>query len=347
MVPSPSELKSLIPASSEDLCFIQKSRSLTKRILEKKEKKLAILVGPCSIHNEESALEYAQKLWTLSKKLRTLFPIMRVFLEKPRTLTGWKGILYDPDLNGSFAIKKGLFLSRKILLGINRIGIPCASELLDPITVPYFADLLSWGLIGARTSSSQIHRQIASQMEFPIGFKNDLHGEMDGAIHSILSSRLPHQRIGINEEGRVATFFTKGNPWSHLVLRGSLQKTNYEKPYVEQATNAMKAHHLNPLICMDCSHGNSQKNHKLQRIAFENTIQQRAKGNQNIISVMLESYLYPGKQPLKDSKALEYGVSITDACIGWEETQELILSAEETLSSSSKEDPTSINFVQK
>ncbi len=329
---SPKELKNNFPLAQEDCAFISKSRTSAKNIITKKEQRIALLVGPCSIHNLDAALEYGQKLYALSKQLKTIFPIMRVFLEKPRTSTGWRGILYDPHLDHSHRIEDGLALSRKILLKLTEMQVPCATELLDPITVPYFEDLITWGIVGARTTSSPLHRLLASQLNFPVGFKNDLHGSIDTAIHSIICARLSHQRIGINEEGSVDTFLTQGNPWTHLVLRGSHLAPNYDEAHVSQAICAMNANHIPSIICIDCSHGNSHKNHTLQRIAFQSAVQQRLTKNMNLVAIMLESHLFEGKQPLKKEKPLNYGVSITDACIGWKETESLILWAEEMLS---------------
>ncbi len=336
---SPKELKNLLPLTGQDIAFISETRNIAKNIIKKKDKRIALLVGPCSIHDPTSALEYGQKLKSLS--LKTIFPIMRVFLEKPRTSVGWKGFLYDPHLDQSNYIEEGILRSRKLLLDLTQMQVPCVSEFLDPMTAPYFEDLMTWGIIGARTTSSQPHRLLASGLDFPVGFKNDLHGEIDTAINSILSTRLSHQRIGINEDGKVDTFLTLGNPWAHLVLRGSLHSTNYDQEHVLKAMNAMNAHHIPPSICIDCSHGNSQKNHTLQRKSFQSAIHQKLQGNLNLIGVMLESHLFEGKQSLKKAKTLDYGVSITDACIGWKETESLIDWAEEMLS------PTLMSFVQK
>lgn len=324
-LPSPAQLKSEYPLKSP--AFILEARKSAAAILKRTDPRLAAIIGPCSIHDSVSALEYAGKLKTLSSEIdHRFFPIMRVFVEKPRTKIGWKGLLYDPSLDGSHDIVLGLRKSREIMLKIIELGLPIAAELLDPMAVPYFDDLIVWGLIGARTSSSQPHRQMASALSFPVGFKNDCQGRLDEAIAAIHSSRIAHSHIGINADGKVIAVNSTGNPLSHLVLRGSDNHPNYDPASIGQATKLLRNHHLETSLLIDCSHGNCGKDHRRQAAVFESVVEQ-AMNNRSIAGFMLESHLFEGKQPLgEDPALLNYGVSITDACIGWEETESLLRS---------------------
>ncbi len=300
-------------------------------------------MGPCSIHDPKVALDYAAHLKTIFEKTENFFPVMRVFLEKPRTHKGWKGLIYDPHLNGTNDIGSGLEIARKLLLDLAELEIPCATELLEPLALPYFEDLITWGMIGARTSASQPHRQLASGLPFPIGFKNGIHGELDVAIHGILSARDAHTYLSMNREGSICAKKTEGNPYAHLVLRGSEHSINYDPKSIHNASEALLSHHLEAHIVIDCSHGNSKKDHRLQSKAFQSTIEQISQGNTSISGLMLESHLSEGKQPIAPLSSLQYGVSITDSCIGWKETESLILSADEILSFC----PRSMSSVQK
>lgn len=324
-LPSPAQIKQECPLTSRD--SIASWRNTAKHILQRVDQRLVAIVGPCSVHDPESAIEYAIRLKNLSAEIdKNFFPIMRLFIEKPRTRLGWKGMLYDPHLDGSNNIAAGLRKSRELILKIAEIGIPCATEILEPIVAPYFDDLIVWGLIGARTSASQPHRQVASGFSFPIGFKNDYRGEYDVAISGVLTARIPHTHIGIDSKGHVAAIHTRGNPLSHLVLRGSDSHPNYDASSVEKALHALHEHHLEARILIDCSHGNCGKDHRRQRMAFESVIEQAAE-NKAIAGFMLESHLFAGKQPLgEDPTLLNYGVSITDPCLGWEETETLLRS---------------------
>jgi 3-deoxy-7-phosphoheptulonate synthase len=324
-LPSPAQIKSEYPLRARD--FIAASRKTAQQILERKDRRLAVIVGPCSIHDPESALEYAKRLKKLTPEIsKTFFPIMRLFVEKPRTRLGWKGMLYDPHLDGSNDIAAGLRQSRALFLQIADLGVPCATEILEPIAAPYFDDLIVWGLIGARTSASQPHRQIASGLPFPVGFKNDSQGELDVAIAGILASRIGHSYIGINAQGQVAALQTEGNCLSHLVLRGSDSHPNYDAASVAQALHTLREHRLEPRLLIDCSHGNCGKNHRRQKTVFEAVLEQ-AEENKAIAGLMLESHLFGGKQPLGDDRSLlSYGVSITDPCLDWEETETLLRS---------------------
>ena len=336
-LPFPRQLIEKFPLSERDQKFIAQSRKTSANIVRGNSEKKALIVGPCSIHDPESTIEYAKKLKNLSEKLEKFFPIMRLFIEKPRTSGGWKGFLYDPDLKGRGDIAKGLELSRELLLELTKIEVPCAIELLDPLVSPYLEDLICWGMIGARTSASQVHRQLASGLKFPIGFKNSIHGELDVAIHGILSSKDSHTHLSVDQSGYICQKVTSGNGLSHLVLRGSNTKTNYDPASLELARKHLEKEGLNPMVLIDCSHGNSQKNHLLQAQVFRTCVEQIPHGG--IFGLMLESHLFPGKQSL--SKNLTYGVSVTDSCIGWSETEELVFWAEELLS------PISMSSVHK
>jgi len=326
---SPSELKRSIPSNP----FPVRARKTAQNILRRQDLRRAVLVGPCSIHDPTSALEYASKLKKLSIELEpSLFLIMRVFLEKPRSRFGWTGILYDPALDGSHQIEEGLRVSRTLLCELAKMEIPCATELLDPLAAYYFDDLIMWGLIGARTSASQPHRQLASRLDFPVGFKNDLQGHLEPAISSVLVSRQSHVHFGIDPSGYVCALKTQGNPWTHIVLRGSEQKPNFHPMDVETAFSSLKKHHLEPRLLIDCSHGNSGKDPQKQKKALFSVVEQ-AKTNPGIVGFMLESYLASGKQLLtKKPSILSYGVSVTDPCLSWEETEELLRFAAEELS---------------
>lgn len=326
---SPSQIRNQFLPSFETSEFIQKARKLSAEIVERKSNKIALLVGPCSIHDPSVALEYATRLKKLSEKTENFFIVMRLFLEKPRTNRGWKGLLYDPALDGTNDINLGLKTSRKLLLAMAELNMPCVTELLDPLTLPYLEDLITWGMIGARTCASQPHRQFASGLSFPVGFKNGVHGELDVALHGIISARDSHAHITIDDEGHICSKTTAGNPLTHLVLRGSNTTPNYDAVSVQEATTLLTMNDLVPSILIDCSHGNSEKNYQLQSRAFKSVIHQIVEGNSSISGLMLESHLNAGKQPLTEQ--LIYGVSITDSCMGWEETEELILWADKEL----------------
>ena len=337
----PLTLKNQLSQSTDNESFIKKSRSIASDILLGNDPRIVCIVGPCSIHDVKSARDYAERLKYLSHEVKdSLFLVMRVYCEKPRTKGNWKGLLYDPDLDGSNDIAKGLFLTRRLLLDLTTLEVPCAAEFLDPLAVSYFDDLITWGFIGARTASSQTHRQLASSFAFPIGFKNNVYGEIDSAINGILTARQPHVYLGIDESGSIAVQQSEGNPWTHLVLRGSESKTNYDPVSIATALETLNKNHLEPRLMIDCSHGNSGKDHRRQRPIFDSILHQIKTGDE-IFGLMLESHLLAGKQPQLDPQELAYGCSITDPCIGWEETEELLLEASALLS------PTVISSVQK
>jgi 3-deoxy-7-phosphoheptulonate synthase len=303
--------------------WIAKGRREISAIIRGDDDRLLVIAGPCSIHDVKAAKEYAQKLKEeCEKHKQDLLIVMRVYFEKPRTTVGWKGLINDPDLDGTFRINKGLRTARALLLDINNMGVLPACELLDTISPQFFADLVAWGAIGARTTESQVHRELASGMSMPVGFKNGTDGRVDIAIDAIRAASHPHHFLGVTKEGLSAIVSTKGNPSCHVVLRGRHGGTNYEAHHVHQAAQALAAAALPPAILIDCSHGNSQKIHTNQITVAQDICKQVSGGSRNIIGVMLESNLRPGRQdiPPQGPAALAYGISITDGCIGWEDT---------------------------
>ena len=325
-LPSPATIHSQFPLTASLSRLIATFRHQSTHILQRKDPRIALLVGPCSIHNPIEALEYARRLKELQKEVAPhFFLILRTFLEKPRTLFGWKGLLYDPHLDGSHAMEEGIKISRKLLLDLAELGVPTATELLDPLAAPYFCDLLTWGVIGARTATSQPHRQLASSLPFPIGFKNTIYGELEPSIFGVSSSRKSHSALGINLEGRIAAIQTRGNPWTHLILRGSHHGPNADPASIRKALDLLKLHHLEPTLGIDCSHGNSGKDLQVQSKVFEETFQLAKKEFPEIRMMMLESYLTRGHQKLSSHQNLAPGLSITDPCLSWEETVKLLL----------------------
>jgi 3-deoxy-7-phosphoheptulonate synthase len=333
---SPQEIRQLFPLSSAGAQFIAFARAQAKQIVLGKDHRKAIIVGPCSIHDRKSALEYAIRFKQLAQKVeKSCLLVMRVYVEKPRTITGWTGWLYDPHLDGSHQIETGLRWTRELFTTLVEMGIPIATEFVDPLTAFYFHDLITWGFIGARTSASQPHRQLASALPMPVGFKNSTDGNLDLAIHGIIAAQAPHRYIQVGQEGRLCSAQSEGNPFSHLVLRGAHDLPNYDDESVQIALEKLKQTRLNSRLMIDCAHGNSQKRHENQREVFKTVLEQIGSGNDKILGMMLESHLESGNQPLSENPAmLEYGVSITDPCIDWEVTEELVYSADESFSSS-------------
>ncbi len=326
---TPETLKANAPLSQANATFIYESRETVKAILNQTDKRKLIITGPCSIHDTKAALDYAKKLKACQEKANVkdkVFLMMRVYFEKPRTTIGWKGLINDPDINQTYTIEKGLSIARDLLLQITELGVPIASEILDPITPQYLSDLISWGSIGARTTESQIHREMASGLSMPIGFKNTTNGQPDLAINAMKAAQHEHSFIGTNKEGQISIVQTTGNPWTHLILRGGDSGPNYDPTSINDAIAKLKEANLNPNIIVDCSHGNSRKKHENQPIVFNNVLSQIQNGNDHIMGMMLESNLEAGNQPMQtDQSKLEYGVSITDSCIDWKTTEELIL----------------------
>ena len=307
---------------------VVQGREEIRRILTGDDRRLLLVVGPCSIHDEHAALEYARRIKGVAERLSDrLCIVMRVYFEKPRTTVGWKGLINDPHLNGTFDIPEGLRRARRLLLEINEMGMPCATEMLDPITPQYTADLVTWASIGARTTESQTHRQMASGLSMPVGFKNATDGNLQIAIDAMFSARTQHSFLGIDVEGRLCIVNTSGNPWGHVILRGGRGGTNYDPQTVQDAVAGMTKAGLAPNVMVDCSHANSDKDHRKQEAVWLNVLEQRAAGATNLIGMMLESNLFEGAQKLADPSKLAYGVSITDACLGWEKTEELFEAA--------------------
>ena len=318
---TPIKLHQDLPMSKENEKFVLEARKQIKEIIDGKDKRLLVISGPCSIHDSKAAKEYADKLKSIQKKYEeSLFIAMRVYFEKPRTTIGWKGLINDPDMNSSFDIKKGLHLSRELLLHLCNEKIPVATEFLDVFIPQYIADLISWGAIGARTTESQIHRQLASGLSMPIGFKNGTNGDIEVATQACFAAQKNHHFLSVNKEGQASIVGTIGNFHSHIILRGG-KKPNYDSKSVGQATNLLKKQNLPPKVMIDCSHSNSGKDFKKQKEVAIDVAQQIENGSQEIFAVMLESHLIEGVQKIsKNPFALTYGQSITDACMGWEDT---------------------------
>ncbi len=330
---TPNEVKSKLPLTDEAEKTVLNFRNEIEDILDGKDSRKFIVVGPCSIHDIKSAEEYAYRLKNLSDRVSDkLLLIMRVYFEKPRTTVGWKGLINDPDMDDSFHIEKGLLTARSLLIKITVLGLPAATEALDPIVPQYIGELIAWSAIGARTTESQTHREMASGLSMPVGFKNGTDGSVQVALNALESARKPHHFLGINATGQVSIFKTKGNAYGHIILRGGAKQPNFDAANVKIAEEKLKAANLPPKIVIDCSHGNSNKDYKKQSAVFENVIQQILEGNASIVGMMLESNLYEGNQPIPSQlEELKYGVSVTDKCINWEETERIILAAYEKL----------------
>ena len=323
---TPIDLVNKLPITPDVEQVVLSGREQVRSILNSDDPRLLVIVGPCSIHNKDIALEYARRLNELSQDLSDrLMIVMRVYFEKPRTTVGWKGLIYDPRLNDSFDIEAGLIEARSLLLEIGQMGMYAGTEFLDPVVPQYLAGLITWSTIGARTTESQIHRQMASGLSMLVGFKTGTDGNAQIAVDAMLSARSPHGFLGLDHEGRTALVRTTGNPEGHLVLRGGSQGPNFGAEAVAEAKRRLEVAGVRSQLLVDCSHGNSNKDHTQQGSAFKDVVSQKAAGDQNIIGLMLESNLNPGSQKLcQDPSQLEYGVSITDACIGWGGTEELL-----------------------
>ena len=322
---SPKDLKEKLPVDEKIADTVITGRREVENILTGKDSRMLVIVGPCSIHDTDAALEYARKLLALRIELQEdLCIIMRVYFEKPRTTLGWKGFINDPHLDDTYDIVHGLFYARKLLLDINEIGVPAATEFLDPITPQYVADVVSWAAIGARTIESQTHRQMASGLSMPVGFKNSTDGRLNVAIDAIRSAMHPHSFLGIDQEGHSSVITTKGNPFGHLVLRGG-EQPNYDPESIALAESWIAKGGLEQSLLVDCSHANSGKKHEQQLKVWENILKQKTDGNKSIAGVMIESNICGGNQPFpEDPDKLRYGVSITDECLSWEETERML-----------------------
>ena len=325
-LPTPQEIHAELPLRPEMEDFVARSRETIENIIHRRDRRLLVVAGPCSIDNYDAAIDYADRLKTLAKKVESKFVlVMRTYFEKPRTTIGWKGMVYDPDLDKTFNIEKGLRLSRKLLLAMAEKELPTATEFLDPIIPQYLSDLISWAAIGARTTESQTHRQLVSGLSMPVGFKNATDGSIHIAIDAIKTASAKHSFLGVINDGRTGVFHTKGNRNCNIILRGSATATNYGSEYIAFTEELMRKSGLEPSIIIDCSHGNSLRNPLNQPAAFRDVIGQVKNGATAIAGVMLESYLKTGKQPMKSRAELTYGLSITDGCLGWDETDALIL----------------------
>jgi 3-deoxy-7-phosphoheptulonate synthase len=319
---TPDDLKLRLPLTERAEKTVFEARIAIEQVLQRLDPRLMVVVGPCSVHDPIAALDYAHRLKKLASELRdTLLIVMRVYFEKPRTTTGWKGLINDPHMDDSFDIEEGLIKARKLLLSIAEFGLPAGTEALDPISPQYLSDLVSWAAIGARTTESQTHRELASGLSTPVGFKNGTDGGLQVAINALVSVSKPHSFLGINPNGQVAVIRTKGNQYGHIVLRGGAQP-NYDSVAIALAEQELAKHKLAPNIVVDCSHANSNKDHALQPLVLHDVVHQILEGNRSIIGVMIESNLHAGNQPIpKDLSTLRYGVSVTDACIDWATTE--------------------------
>lgn len=319
---TPNSIKKDLPISDKAIEAVRTSRQIIRNILDKQDHRLFVVLGPCSIHNTEAAKDYALKLKELTEEVKdTLFLVMRVYFEKPRTTVGWKGLINDPYLNDTFKIEDGLHIARKLLIELAEMGLPLSTEALDPISPQYLQDLITWSAIGARTTESQTHREMASGLSSAIGFKNGTDGNIEVAINALQSVANPHRFLGINEEGQVAVVKTKGNKYAHIVLRGGGGKPNYDSVSVTLCEQELVKKGITPNIMIDCSHANSNKDPNLQPLVMDNVANQIVEGNQSIVGLMIESHLKSGSQKITQNlNELEYGVSITDGCIGWETT---------------------------
>ena len=329
---APDILKKELPVSALAEKTVVSGRQTIENILGKKDRRLLAIVGPCSIHDEKAAIEYASRLNRLRKQVAdTLFVVMRVYFEKPRTTVGWKGLINDPYLDGTCDMTAGLRKARSLLTQINEMGLPAATEMLDTITAQYVADLVSWSAIGARTSESQTHRELASGLSMPVGFKNGTDGNLSSAINALTAARAPQSFLGIDQDGKTCVVQTNGNPWVHIVLRGG-KRPNYDPISLEEARLKLIEKDLPQTLMVDCSHANSMKKYQGQAVVWKSVIGQYLAENEALIGLMLESNLHEGNQRFSgDVSALKYGVSITDECISWDTTEELLLWAHDKI----------------
>ena len=323
LMPSPDTITSREPLTEAAAPAVTAARATLRRILDREDRRIFAIVGPCSIHDPIAGMDYARRLRRLADELAdTMVLVMRVYFEKPRTSTGWKGYINDPRMDDSFRIEEGMGKARRFLLDVAELGLPAATEALDPIAPQYLGDLIAWSAIGARTSESQTHREMASGLSTPVGFKNATDGDLGIAINAILSASHPHCFLGINGEGRSAIIRTRGNRHGHVVLRGGGGRPNYDSVSVALAEQALAKVSLPGNLVIDCSHANSFKNPEYQPLVLQNVVNQIRDGNRSIVGVMLESHIVAGSQPIpKDLSQLEYGCSVTDACIDWETTE--------------------------
>ena len=330
---TPADIKADLPLTERAERTVVNGRQAIERVLDHTDHRLMVVVGPCSIHDTKAAIDYAQRLKKLADEVSdTLFVVMRVYFEKPRTTTGWKGLINDPHMNDSFDIDAGLRMARKLLIELNEIGLPAGTEALDPISPQYLGDLVTWSAIGARTTESQTHRELASGLSTPVGFKNGTDGSLTVAINALHSVSSPHSFFGIDQSGQVAVIRTKGNEYGHIVLRGGANGSNYDSVTISLVEKDLEKAGLPANIAVDCSHANSNKDYKLQPLVLNDCVHQIMHGNKSITGVMLESNIGAGNQKLpEDLSELKYGVSITDACVDWETTETILREARDKL----------------
>ncbi len=333
VMPSPDDVKARLPLGEDLARRVLDGRRTLEAILDGRDPRLFAVVGPCSIHDPTAGLEYARRLQALAKEVEdTLFVVMRVYFEKPRTSVGWKGFINDPDMDDSFRIDQGMERARRFLLDVVGLGLCAGTEALDPIAPQYLGDLITWTAIGARTSESQTHREMSSGLSTPVGFKNGTDGDVDAAINAIVSAGQPHAFLGINGQGRSAIIRTRGNRYGHVVLRGGGGRPNYDSVSISLAEQRLKAAGLRQSVVVDCSHSNSQKKAELQPLVLRDVLHQIREGNRSVVGFMVESFLEGGSQPIPaDRSQLRYGCSITDACVGWDQTVEMLREAQGVL----------------
>lgn len=330
---TPAELKTELPLTESAYQTVLHGRETIRNILDGKDKRIFVVIGPCSIHDPVAAHEYADRLKVLSDKIKdSIYVVMRVYFEKPRTTVGWKGLINDPDMNDSFNIEKGLRIGRKLLVELNEKGLPCATEALDPNSPQYYQDLISWSAIGARTTESQTHREMSSGLSSPVGFKNGTDGGLTVATNAMQSVKHGHHFLGLNNQGQVSVIRTSGNPYAHVVLRGGNGKPNYDAGSVAEAEAALAKAKVSTKIMIDTSHANSNKDPFLQPLVLKNITEQIIDGNKSIIGIMVESHLKGGRQEIPENLCdLEYGKSVTDGCIDWDTTEKILLEMHEAL----------------
>ena len=330
---SPEQIKRLLPMTDKAEQTVLAGRNTIERILDRKDHRLMVVIGPCSVHDPAAAIDYAQRLKKLADDVAdSLYIVMRVYFEKPRTTTGWKGLINDPHMNDSFDVEAGLQIARKLLIDVNELGLPAGTEALDPISPQYLGDLITWSAIGARTTESQTHREMASGLSTPVGFKNGTDGSLPTAVNALLSVSRPHSFLGIDQKGQVAVIRTGGNAYGHVVLRGGSNGPNYDSVTIALAEKELVKHKLPANIVVDCSHANSNKDPSLQPLVMLDCVHQITEGNQSIIGFMLESNINAGNQSIPaDLSQLKYGVSVTDACIDWATTEKTLRQAHEKL----------------
>jgi 3-deoxy-7-phosphoheptulonate synthase len=333
VMPSPDEVKARHPLTEKAAATVVAGRRAVEAILDGRDRRLFVVVGPCSIHDPAAGLEYARRLHALADEVSDTFAVvMRVYFEKPRTSLGWKGFINDPRMDDSFRIDEGMERARRFLLDVSELGLPAGTEALDPISPQYYGDLIAWTAIGARTAESQTHREMSSGLSTPVGFKNSTEGDVQAAVNAIVSAGQPHAFLGISGQGRSAIIRTRGNRYGHLVLRGGGGRPNFDTVSIWMAEEALQKAKLPRSIVVDCSHANSWKKPELQPLVMRDVVHQIREGNRSVVGFMIESFLEAGSQPIPtDLSQLRYGCSVTDACVSWETTVEMLRSAREIL----------------